>query len=131
MQEQPADSRPAKAPYQQYLDRLRHGEIAYQECGRCAAVIFYPRTICSACGSIDLTMKVSNGLGTVYASTNIHSDEYGIYNVVLVDLEEGVRVMSSLVPYPTEDPVGEAVRLSALPDDEKTVATLVEQERRG
>lgn len=118
----------AEAPYSQYLDHLRQGKISYQECCSCSASIFYPRTICPECGSTDLRISISSGHGTVYSSTDVYRGDGDIFNVVLVDLEEGIRVMSTLVPRPAHDPIGLEVQLSADPTALRTIATIVEQE---
>lgn len=116
----------SESPYAQYLDHLRCGEIMYQKCNSCMSSIFYPRTLCPKCGSEDLHMSVSTGRGKVYASTNVIPREGDIFNVVLVDLDEEIRVMSTLVPSPAKDPIGLEVQLSVDPAELKTIATLVE-----
>jgi uncharacterized OB-fold protein len=40
--------------------------------------------------------------GVVYSTTTVHSRE-GAYNVCLVDLDDGVRMMSTVVGIPPED----------------------------
>lgn len=54
-----------------------------------------PRPICPVCGSSSLAWEESAGRGTVYSSTDVHAREE-TYNVALVDLDEGVRVMSTV-----------------------------------
>lgn len=51
--------------------------------------------MCPVCGSRDLGWEESAGLGTVYSSSDVHTRE-GAYNVALVDLDEGLRVMSTV-----------------------------------
>jgi uncharacterized OB-fold protein len=59
---------------------------------------------------------MSGARGTVYSTTTVHARE-GAYNVCLVDLEDGVRVMSTVVGIAPDDVrIGMAVR--AREDDE-------------
>jgi uncharacterized OB-fold protein len=51
--------------------------------------------MCPVCGSRDLGWERSAGRGTVYSSSDVHARE-GAYNVSLVDLDEGLRVMSTV-----------------------------------
>jgi uncharacterized protein len=51
--------------------------------------------MCPACGSSALAWEESAGRGTVYSSTDVHTREE-MYNVALVDLDEGLRVMSTV-----------------------------------
>ena len=48
-----------------------------------------PRT-----GETDLAWQVSAGLGTVYSATTIHPKGEPAYNVSLIDMDEGFRLMS-------------------------------------
>ena len=50
-----------------------------------------------------MEFRDSAGLGTVYARTVIHQRDADPYNVVLVDLDEGFRIMSSVDDLANED----------------------------
>jgi len=56
--------------------------------------VFYPRVIAPRTGQADLEWRVSNGLGTVYATTVVHQQKGERYNVALIDIDEGFRMMS-------------------------------------
>lgn len=61
-----------------------------------AGVPFYPpRATVPGTGSTDVTWIEASGRGTVYAATTVHKrpPEIG-YNVALIDLAEGPRMMS-------------------------------------
>lgn len=90
------------APHAAYLEGLEHGELRYQRCGACDAAVFYPRVLCNRCGSTALHFEVSAGLGTVYSSTAVMPRDAASYSVSLVDLDEGFRMMSSVVDVPAE-----------------------------
>jgi uncharacterized protein len=80
------------------------GELRYQRCGSCAALQSYPRQSCLHCGAADLEWKVALGTGTVYALTTVArapSDEFRAlapYVIVLVELDEGLRMMAHAAP---------------------------------
>ena len=75
---------------------LDKGNFLIQQCKACSKHIYYPREICPHCGSGELELVAPQGTGTVYSYTVISrkADAGGDYNVVLVDLDEGVRLMS-------------------------------------
>jgi uncharacterized OB-fold protein len=100
------------APHATYLAGLEHEELRYQRCGDCDAAIFYPRVLCNHCGSAALHFEVSAGLGTVYSSTAVMQRDSDSYSVSLVDLDEGFRMMSSVVDVPA-DAVEIGMRVSA------------------
>lgn len=85
-----------RAPYQRYLEGLSRGALVYQHCNACDRAVFYLRPCCPACGSADLELRDSQGLGTLYSSTQVYDKEQN-YNLVLVDLDEGFRMMSTIV----------------------------------
>lgn len=86
-----------------YRRHLESGVLGFQRCAGCGAAVFYPRVVCPVCGSADLTWETSSGRGVVYATTAVYRREGDPYNVVLVDLEEGFRMMSRVEGAPAED----------------------------
>jgi uncharacterized OB-fold protein len=80
---------------------------AFQRCQDCGAAIFPRRVVCPVCGGRRLADERSAGRGVVYSATGVHTRE-GAYNVALVDLDEGFRMMSTVVG---ADPDGVAVGL--------------------
>lgn len=85
---------------------------AYQRCEDCGAAIHPHRVTCPVCGSRRLRDEHSAGAGVVYSTTTVHARE-GARNVVLVDLDEGFRVMSAVVGMAPDDVrIGMAVRAS-------------------
>lgn len=81
------------SPVEQYREHLSRGELGYQadETGR---AVFFPRVTAPNGFSGALTWKASAGLGTVYATTYITPKGESAYNVALVDMDEGFRLMS-------------------------------------
>jgi uncharacterized OB-fold protein len=84
----------ATSPLGTYLEYLAKGELAYQFNPEANAAVFYPRVICPITGSDRLEWRVSKGMGTVYATTVVFPQQGAPYNVALVDIDEGFRMMS-------------------------------------
>ena len=82
----------------QYQTALDAGTFQIQRCTTCAKAIFYPRELCPQCGSNQLAWEQPSGQGTVYSSTIVRRkvEAGGDYNVALVDLTEGPRMMSRI-----------------------------------
>jgi uncharacterized OB-fold protein len=91
-----------EAPALAYRRHLENGKLGYQRCADCSAAVFYPRVLCPVCGSGALEWRESEGRGTVYATTAVHSRDRNLRNVVLVDLDEGFRMMSRVEGVPVE-----------------------------
>lgn len=107
-------------PSRRYVEALRAGRLIHQRCEQCSAVVFPPRVLCPVCSGAELAWQPSRGTGTVYSASTLSPRDEAPYTVVLVDLDEGFRVMSAvagptapigsrvqLTPQPAEDPAGE------------------------
>ncbi|WPZ34939.1 OB-fold domain-containing protein [Thalassobaculum sp. OXR-137] len=91
------DAKPAPGgPDATYFAYLEAGDWRIQRCGSCDTHIFQPRVMCPSCGGEDLAWVAPSGKGTVHSTTVIRRrpESGGDYNVCLVDLDEGVRMMS-------------------------------------
>ena len=84
----------AQSPLAIYQQHLEKDELAYQWSAQANRAVFYPRMICPFTGSDRLEWRVSAGLGTVYATTVTYPREGDPYNVALIDMDEGFRLMS-------------------------------------
>lgn len=83
------------------LDWTRGGDgLAFQRCGSCRAVWTLRRAFCPACGDPSPVTAQASGRGTVYAVTTVARAPsealraHAPYHIVLVDCEEGFRVMA-------------------------------------
>ena len=85
-------------PEKIYLDALEKGVWQIQSCATCKRSVFYPRNVCPHCASDELAWFEPSGRGTVYSSSTIYRSQEsgGDYNVSLIDLPEGVRLMSTV-----------------------------------
>ena len=91
----------AASPLEQYRAHLSRGALAYQvdDQGR---ALFYPRAVAPAGYGGELRWVESRGLGTVYAATVIAPKGEAAYNVALIDMDEGFRLMSRVESIPAE-----------------------------
>lgn len=94
-------------PEREYLQFLAEGRFMIQRCRTSGKHIFYPRVAEPRTGSTDLEWVEPSGLGTVYSTTVVRMKPPApSYNVALIDLAEGVRMMSRV-----EGVAPEAVRI--------------------
>ncbi len=99
-------------PLAAYLHHSRSGKLAYQFCRESGAAVFYPRAVSPKTGNPNLEWRVSKGLGTVYASTTVHRRGEDLYNVSLIDIDEGFRMMSRVEGIgPSDVQIGMRVRM--------------------
>jgi uncharacterized OB-fold protein len=82
-----------KSPLATYVEYLERDELGYQFSPSLNAAVFYPRVIAPKTGEADLEWRVSKGLGTVHATTVVHQQQGDPYNVALIDIDEGFRMM--------------------------------------
>jgi uncharacterized protein len=75
-----------RSPADIFSEHCSRGELAYQVDGE-GRPVFYPRLG-------EHGWRVSAGVGTVYATTTVHRRGEEPYDVSLVDLDEGFRMMS-------------------------------------
>ena len=102
-----------------YWEACSRHELLLQRCDACGQVQFYPRALCSGCLSSDLSWQKATGGGTVYSYTVVHRPPTPAfandvpYVVALIDLDEGVRMMSHVIDCPPEKVfVGQKVQVA-------------------
>lgn len=98
------------AVYKDFLDKQ---EFRIQRCVGCGDHVFYPRALCPGCGSPRLDWVAASGRATVYSTSVVRQrpDDGPDYNIAIVELEEGPRLMSRVEGIPAEDVrIGMAVR---------------------
>lgn len=96
---------------------LNEGRFLIQRCGACQQHVYFPRELCPHCGSGDLALVAPSGTGTVYSVTTVRRkpEAGGDLNVTLVDLDEGVRLMSRVEGVPASDVrIGQRVQARVL-----------------
>jgi hypothetical protein len=90
-----------QARHQTELDQ---GRFFIQHCNACQQHVYFPRELCPHCGVAHLDWVAPTGHGTVYAVTTVRRkpEAGGDYNVSLIDLDEGVRLMSRVDDLPPQ-----------------------------
>jgi len=99
-------------PLAEYTAHLRRGQFMIQRSASTGEHVFYPRIAAPGSGEADLEWVPASGLGTVYSTTTVRQKPPApSYNVALIDLAEGCRMMSRVEGVPPEDiRIGMAVR---------------------
>lgn len=96
---------PVTAPF---WESVRAHAMQIQQCDACERFVFYPRVVCPHCGSRALTWRPVAGTGVVHAFAIVHRHPNPAfaaeipYVVALVELDEGVRMMTNLVDVPPD-----------------------------
>jgi uncharacterized OB-fold protein len=91
---------PEMAPF---FEAAHRHELVVQQCTGCRTLRFPARTICSRCLGREATWVPMSGRGTVFSFAVMHQAVHpGFaaevpYPVVVVELDEGVRLLSNLV----------------------------------
>lgn len=91
-------------PEQQYLEFLANRKFMLLRNRRTGNVTFFPRAIEPRTGSTDLEWVEASGNGIVYATTTMRGrNPADDYNVAIVELDEGPRMMSRIDGVPPAD----------------------------
>ena len=86
-----------------FWDGCSEGKLLIQKCNDCDKHIFYPREVCPHCMSDQINWVEASGKGKVYSYTIARRAAHPSfkedvpYVVALIELEEGVRLMSNIV----------------------------------
>jgi uncharacterized OB-fold protein len=86
-----------------FWEGCKQGKLLLQYCDACRWYQFYPRLYCMKCGSLKTRWVEASGRGVVYSYTIIRQNKSpGFrddvpYNVALIRLEEGPRMMSNVI----------------------------------
>jgi uncharacterized OB-fold protein len=85
-------------PERQYREFLAQNRFMIQRARSSGRYVFYPRVAEPLSGDTDLEWVEASGRGTVYATTVVRrKPPEPSYNVALIDLAEGPRMMSRVV----------------------------------
>ena len=83
-----------------YWEAQRRHELRYQRCSDCGESRFPITPVCPACRSFEFEWTSSSGRGTIYSYTVVHHQTHPAfavpYTIVLVEMEEGPRVVAQL-----------------------------------
>lgn len=113
-----------------FWEAAKRHELVMPRCRMCASVFFYPREICPSCFSADLEWVPVSGKGRVHSFTVVYQPGIAAfrddtpYIYVMVQLDEGPRMVSNLVGCAIEDAKVD-MPVTAVFDDVTPEVTLV------
>lgn len=108
----------------EFWDGLKQNKLLLQKCLDCNRVQFFPRPVCLNCFGTNLGWEESKGTGTIYSFTLVRTTFIPAYMkqindtgmpviFTIIDLDEGVRMMSQIVGCkPDEVEIGERVKVT-------------------
>lgn len=89
-----------------FVEGLRQRQLLVQRCKSCDTVRHPPGPVCPSCGSFEWSTEALKGTGTVYSYVVHYHPPIPPYTtphpVVLVDMDEGQRVLAALDGCPVE-----------------------------
>jgi len=107
----PARLAPSTSPDTQFFwDGLKDRRLLVQRCDGCGALRHPPRPMCPRCHSLAWTQSESSGRGTILSAVVMRHPQYPWWFetdpvVVLVELEEGWRLVANLIGVENADDV--------------------------
>jgi uncharacterized OB-fold protein len=109
---------------QPFWEGLNRNELMIQQCEDCKQHIFYPRFLCPNCFSEQVTWTNASGLGEIYSYTVVHKAfgpfaEQTPYVVGIVELDEGVRMMTRIIGDREQIAIGKPVNVTFEKVDEE------------
>lgn len=85
---------------QEFWSAAAQGQLVAQRCSNCGRLRHPPRPMCPHCHSLDHELIELSGKGFVYSYSILHYPQFPMFNypivAILVDLAEGVRILSEL-----------------------------------
>jgi uncharacterized OB-fold protein len=90
----------------EYWEAAKQGRLLVKHCKTCGELHHYPRPFCPFCWSEDVEWREVSGRGTVYTYSIVYRNDlepfsgWGAYVPAVVELEEGPRLMTTIVDCP-------------------------------
>jgi uncharacterized OB-fold protein len=100
---------PADADDARFWQSLDDGELRIQRCASCHVFRHPPRPVCAHCGATEREWEPVSGNGEVWSFTVVHPPTLPAfsgrtpYGAVVVRLDEGVFLVSSVVDCPVDE----------------------------
>lgn len=91
-----------------YWEAMADGRLSFQQCGDCGHRWLPPRAECPRCLSSDRHWLQSSGHGRLISWVVYHQSFHAMttdwvpYNVAIVELEEGPRLISNIIGVPND-----------------------------
>lgn len=86
-----------------YQAALAQGKFLIQQCRECGKYVFYPRALCSHCGSAELKWIEPTGRGLVHSAAGLPQQagtdaaKSGDHSIAMIELEEGPRLLGRVM----------------------------------
>lgn len=105
-------SKPLPKPTQDttpFWEGCKNHKLLLQKCKECEDVRFPASIMCPSCGSLDYEWMSASGKGEVWSHVIFHLSYHPAYErlvpygVAIVELEEGVRMVTNIVGCPPEE----------------------------
>jgi len=97
----------------QFYEAAGRGALIYARCAVCDVASVSPRWFCTSCGGEEMIPSVSDRFGVVESISTVHRGNrpafQAPYQVGIIALDEGFRVMASVVGEDCE--IGDPVRI--------------------
>ncbi len=103
-----------------FWDEAAKGRLVAQRCADCGKLRHPPRPMCPQCLSLGIEVAELSGLGTVYSYAILHHPQHPAFEYpvigALIDLDEGIRLLSNLVDIDKDDVrIGMRVQVNFIP----------------
>lgn len=90
-----------------FWEGIQRQELVFERCKKCGNWLHPPKPMCPKCHSLEKEWVPSTGKGVVYSWVTYQESSNpsfkAPYSVVLVEMEEGVRLVSNVVDMKPED----------------------------
>lgn len=90
-----------------FWEGIKEKQLLLQRCKECGKWLHPPRPVCPKCRSREQEWVPSAGKGTIYSWVTIHESPHAAfkspYTVVLVEMDEGPRLVSNMIDIAAED----------------------------
>lgn len=105
-----------------FWDAAAAGRLVGQRCADCGVMRHPPRPMCPHCHSLRTEIVPLSGRGTLYSYAFLHHPQHPAFSypvmAALVDLDEGIRIVSNLTDVARENvQIGMPLEVHFIPTD--------------
>jgi uncharacterized OB-fold protein len=111
-----------------WWEACKEGRLLVKRCRACGKPHYYPRPFCPHCWSNDVEWEEASGRATLYTFSVVRKNDLPPWNervpyiAAVVDLEEGVRMMTNVVECEIDDVrIGMPLEVTFRQEDEWSV----------
>ena len=100
-----------------FYEGLKRDELLLPWCKSCGRPHFYPRSACPHCWSEDYDWRPAAGIGIIHSFTTVRANPPTAftsalpYRIAIIDLKEGVRLLSNVVGVNDGIAIGDKVQV--------------------